>query len=136
MSQGVRIQGSSLPSSTFIREQIHQGRDARSAPTSPGHALPVIDRSKVDPKMIEAAEGMEAMFIDYMMKVMRETIPKNEMDLESPASQIYRGMQDTEYAQKAAHQGGIGLADQVIAYLGSSGYPVIGERGSSSKEKP
>jgi flagellar protein FlgJ len=136
MTQGIKFQGPSFPPSIQVRENMRQGRDAGSAPTSPNHAVPVIDRSKVDPKVLEAAEGMEAMFIDYMMKVMRETVPKNEMDLESPASQIYRGMQDSEYAQKAAHHGGVGLADQVIAYLGTPGYPVIEGRATSSKEKP
>jgi Rod binding domain-containing protein len=65
---------------------------------------------------------MEAMFIDYMMKVMRESVPKEDMDLESPATSIYRGMQDSEFAQKAARAGGIGLADQIVAYLESQRY--------------
>jgi Rod binding domain-containing protein len=81
-----------------------------------------VDRSKVDPKMLKAAEGMEAMFLDYMMKVMRETVPKNDLDLESPATQIYRGMMDTEVSQKAARAGGIGLADLIVAYLDSQRY--------------
>ena len=83
---------------------------------------PVIDRSKVDPAILEAANGMESMFIEYMMKVMRDTVPENEMDLESPATKVYRGMLDTEYAKKAAATGGIGLGDQVIAYLIERGY--------------
>jgi flagellar protein FlgJ len=79
-------------------------------------AARVAQRSRVDPRMVEAAQGMEAMFLDYMMKVMRETVPKNEMDLESPATQVYRSMLDSEYAQRAARAGGVGLADQIIAY--------------------
>ncbi len=93
-----------------------------SPPTTPGRRLPVIDRTKVDPELIKAAEGMEAMFLDYLMKVMRQTIPKNEMDLESPASGIYRTMLDSEFAQRAARTGGVGLADQIIAYLESQRY--------------
>jgi len=65
---------------------------------------------------------MEAMFLDYMLKVMRQTVPKGELDLESPATEIYRGMLDTETAQKAARAGGIGLADQIIAYLQPQSY--------------
>lgn len=136
MTQGVRSLGVSLPPSSSPRESLRQGSNATTSPTTPNHAIPVVDRSRVDPKLVQAAEGMEAMFLDYMMKVMRETVPKNEMDLESPASQIYRSMQDTEYAQKAAHRGGVGLADQMIAYLSTSGYPVIERRESPSKEKP
>jgi flagellar protein FlgJ len=84
--------------------------------------MPVVDREHADPQIVKAAEGMEAMFLDYMMKVMRETVPKNEMDLESPATGIYRSMMDTEIAQKAAHAGGVGLAEQIIAYLDSQRY--------------
>jgi Rod binding domain-containing protein len=37
--------------------------------------------------------------------------------LESAATNIYRGMQDSEIAQKAARAGGIGLAEQILAYM-------------------
>ncbi|MGK5090167.1 rod-binding protein [Bdellovibrionota bacterium FG-2] len=90
--------------------------------STPAHRIYPVDRSKVDPSVIRAAEGMESMFINHMMSAMRQTIPKNDMDLESPASNIYRGMLDSEYAQKAAQVGGIGLADQIIAYLEAQRY--------------
>ena len=96
--------------------------DAQSARVSSAKRMPQVDRSKVSPEVLKAAEGMEAMFLDYLMKVMRETVPKNDMDLESPATNIYRGMMDSEIAQKAAHRGGIGLAEQIIAYLESNRY--------------
>jgi len=89
---------------------------------TPASRTAVIDKSKVDPKTREAAEGMEAMFLDYMMKVMRETVPKNDMDLESPATKIYRGMLDSEFARTAVRTGGIGLAEQIIAYLEANRY--------------
>lgn len=110
------------PLTPSLGARLDFGANAMTAPTTPERRLPVVDKDKVDPTIRKAAEGMEAMFLDYMMKVMRETVPKNEMDLESPATSIYRGMQDSEYAQKAAHQGGIGLADQLIAYLESERY--------------
>ena len=96
----------------------------------------MIDRSKVDPQLLKSAEGMESMFLNYMMKVMRQTIPRNEMDLESPATDIYRGMLDTSLAEKAAHRGGIGLADQIIAYLHPGGYNQRQGQGVPKKEKP
>lgn len=109
----------------------------------PPQRVPVVDKSKVDPGILKAAEGMEAMFLDYMMKVMRQTVPKNEMDLDSPATEIYRGMLDTETAQRAAHSGGIGLADQIIAYLQPQGYylsqgeqfPPMDQRNVSSDDR-
>jgi Rod binding domain-containing protein len=90
----------------------------------------------VNPEIVKAAEGMEAMFLDYMMQVMRQTVPKNDMDLDSPATRIYQSMMDSEYAQKAAHQGGIGLADQIIAYLDSQRYNINQGHGVPKKEKP
>lgn len=96
--------------------------NALTAPVTPERRVPVVDKTRIDPKMLEVAQGMEGMFLDYMMKVMRETVPKQEGDLESPATRIYRGMQDSEFAKRAAQAGGIGLADQIIAYYESQRY--------------
>lgn len=93
-----------------------------TAPTTPGNRLPVVDKSKVDPQTLKAAEGMEAMFLDYLMKVMRQSVPKNSMDLENGATEIYRSMLDSETAQRAARAGGVGLADQIVAYLEAQRY--------------
>ncbi len=104
-------------------------------PVSSSRRLPqAVDWSRVDPKVREAAQGMEAIFIDYLMKVMRETVPKNELDLESPATGIYRSMMDSEVAQKAARRGGIGLAEQIVAYLESNRYSR--SRGGGSRIAP
>jgi Rod binding domain-containing protein len=83
---------------------------------------PQKDLSQVDPKLVEAAQGMEAMFLDYMYSVMRKTIPKNEMDLENSATKIYRSLLDSEMAQKAAKAGGVGLAEIIIENMESRGY--------------
>lgn len=97
-------------------------RDTKDAPITPDKRVPVVDKTKVDPITLKAAQGMEAMFLDYMMKTMRDTVPKSEMDLENAATGVYRSMMDTEVAQKAAKAGGIGLADQIIAYLEAQRY--------------
>jgi flagellar protein FlgJ len=115
--------------------RMDNGANVLSAPTTPGHQLPLVDRSKADPEIVKAAEGMEAMFLDYMMKVMRETVPKNEMDMENPATAIYRGMMDSEMAQKAAHNGGTGLANQLIAYLDSQRYNLPRGQGVPAKQQ-
>lgn len=127
---------SSLPSSLPSTKNREWGNSAREAPQTPGRQVPVIDRSKVDPSILKAAEGMEAMFLDQLMQVMRQTVPKGDMDLESSATQIYQSMLDTEYSQKAAHTGGIGLADLIIAYLDSQRYNLPQGHGVPSKEKP
>lgn len=108
------VDRASLPTDNLMAEAR---RGAREAHTTPNHRLPVLDRNKVDPQVVKAAEGMEAMFLDYLMKVMRETVPESEMGMESPATRIYKSMMDSDVAQKAARAGGVGLADQLIAYM-------------------
>ncbi len=93
-----------------------------------------IDRSKVDPRILEAADGMEAMFVDYMLKVMRQTVPKGELVEQSAATEIYQGMLDSEIAQKAARSKGFGLSDQIIAYLNSRSY--TGNTGAGARTTP
>ena len=113
------------------------GANALTAPQTPSHRLPHVDRSKVDPQIVQAAEGMESMFLNYMMKVMRQTVPKNDMDLSNPATDIYQGMLDSEYADKAAHAGGVGLADTIIAYMDPKSYNLSpGQMNAPAGEKP
>ncbi len=100
--------------------------------SSPSKVAVHVDRTQADPENIKAGEAMEGMFLDYMMKVMRETVPKGEFS--SPATEIYQSMLDSEHAQKAAHAGGIGLADMVIAYLESQRYNRI--TGGSHEGQP
>lgn len=90
--------------------------------------LPRQRHENVDPALVDAAQGMEAMFLDYLMKVMRQTVPKNDMSLENPATEIYRSMLDSEVAQKAARTQGVGLADQIIDYLDPSRYNQVRSR--------
>jgi Rod binding domain-containing protein len=98
---------------------------------TPNRRLPQINREQVPKELRDAAEGMEAMFLDYLMKTMRQTVPKSEMDLENPATEIYRSMQDGETAKMAARSGGVGLADQIIAYMMAERYDL--ERTSGAK---
>lgn len=102
--------------------QIEWGANALTAPQTPSARLPHVDRSKINPQIVQAAEGMETMFLDYMMKVMRQSVPKNDMDLSNPATEIYQGMLDSDYAEKAAKTGGVGLADTIIAYMAPESY--------------
>jgi|GEM_PF-651612 len=93
-----------------------------------------IDRTQVDPRILEAADGMEAMFVDYMLKVMRQTVPKGELVEQSAATEIYQGMLDSEIAQKAVRSKGFGLSDQIIAYLNSRSY--TGNTGAGARMTP
>lgn len=90
--------------------------------STPVRRDPGVDMSQVDPETRKAAEGMESMFLDYLMQTMRKTVPKSEMSLDNNASEIYQGMLDSESAQRAARAGGVGLAEQIVAYLHRARY--------------
>jgi flagellar protein FlgJ len=79
-------------------------------------------REDVDPQIREAAEGLEAMFLNTMLQAMRGTVQESEYSLENPATKIYRGMLDQEVASQTARNNSVGLADQIIAYLEQRGY--------------
>jgi len=123
------------PTNSEDAQTMRRG-NAFSAPHTPSNRAPHVDRSKVDPKIIEAAEGMETMFVDYLMKVMRETVPKNDMDLNNPASEMYQGMLDSENAQNAVKAGGVGLTDTIIAYLAPQSYTLDQRQMNASEKAP
>ncbi|MCC7440149.1 MAG: rod-binding protein [Bdellovibrionales bacterium] len=132
-----QIPGSGSPRAPLPNSSnMDWGRDARSAPVTPSNRQPVIDRSKVDPQIVKAAEGMEALFLDHMMQAMRKTVPKGEMGLHNAATEIYEGMLDAEYAKKAAGAGGYGMADLIIAYMDSGRYNAVRGPGAVPGRQP
>ncbi len=93
---------------------------------APANRLPLAPPQRQhDPELVKAAQGMEALFLDYLMQVMRQSIPKNEMGMNSNAIDLYQGMLDSEMTQQVAHQQGggqgsgsrLGLADQILNSL-------------------
>ncbi len=89
---------------------------------------------KIDPEVLQAAQGMEAMFLDTMFQVMRQTVQDNDMNLENTATKLERSMMDSELAQNAAKTSGVGLAEQIVAYLEAQGYN--NKAGSSNEGTP
>jgi len=60
----------------------------------------------------ETAQQFEAMFIQMMMKSMRDASFKGEL-LESSALETFQGMQDREISVQMAKRGGLGIADML-----------------------
>lgn len=81
-----------------------------------------IDKSKVDPQILKAAQGMEAVFLNTMIESMRKTVPENELSMNNHATEIYRSMLDNEMAQKVSQNNSVGLSDLIIDYLESHRY--------------
>ena len=63
----------------------------------------------------QAAQQFEAVFMNMLMKSMRDTLPKDGM-LESDSTRAYTGMFDQQLAQKLSEKGA-GLAEMIVRQL-------------------
>jgi flagellar protein FlgJ len=66
-------------------------------------------------KLREVSDQLEGVFINMMMKAMRNTIPESEGLFEkSTAEKMFQSMLDESYADKMAEAGGIGISDMIF----------------------
>lgn len=90
-----------------------------------GFALDIngLERLKTDARVDkqgaagEVARQLEALFIDMMMKSMREAVPDSGLT-DSRDTQFYQSLLDKQWSQVMARRG-IGLADQLLGQLGA-----------------
>ncbi len=76
-----------------------------------------IDYSRLDQRLVKAARGMEANFMKQMVRTMRKSVQESPETKANQGLQLFRGMLDDKYADSAAGQGGIGIADMIIRHL-------------------
>jgi peptidoglycan hydrolase FlgJ len=62
----------------------------------------------------EAAQGMEAQFMREMLRNMRKTVQESPETANNRGVQIFRGMLDDQYAERAVKHQGIGLAEVIV----------------------
>jgi len=62
----------------------------------------------------QACQEFESFFIYYMLKVMRQTVPKVDLIDGGLAKEIYTSLFDEQLAQKVSEGGGIGLAKLLL----------------------
>jgi peptidoglycan hydrolase FlgJ len=65
----------------------------------------------------KAAEEFESIFMELMLKAMRDTVPKEGLTSGGNAEDVYRGMLDSEYAKVMAGQHSSGLAETITRQL-------------------
>jgi flagellar protein FlgJ len=63
-----------------------------------------------DPNLKKACAEFESLFMFYLLKEMRATIPKSGFISGGSAEEIYTSMLDTQLAKELALKGGIGLS--------------------------
>ena len=67
----------------------------------------------------KACSDMESLFIYYMLKEMRATIPKTGFMSGGKSEEIYTSMLDSHMAKELSKAGGIGLSSILLNQIGS-----------------
>ena len=70
----------------------------------------------------ETAQQFEAMFLQMMMKTMRDATPKSDL-VESAAKYTFEGMFDKEVSMSMAKRNALGLADMLVKHMPDSTAP-------------
>ena len=70
-----------------------------------------------DAELKETCCELESLFINYLLKEMRQTIDKSGFISGGRAEEIYTSMLDTHMAKQFAHKGGIGLSSIFMEQL-------------------
>lgn len=109
--------------------------EAVSAPTSPAQALARQGGPKTpesvramstttgappDARLEQACADMEALFVSYLFKSMRASIPESGLLDGGHAEDIYTAMLDEEVAHQLSRQGGLGVQQMLRRQLSSS----------------
>ena len=69
----------------------------------------------------EVASQFEALFVQQMMKSMRDAVPKSDL-MNSDHLDTYQAMADQQMAVNLSEQGGIGIARMLVEQMQTRGY--------------
>jgi len=72
-----------------------------------------VEQSARRGELLRASQEFESYFLAYLMKVMRETVPKGALTA-NRMGDMYYSFYDEEIGKRAAQAGGIGLSDYVL----------------------
>ena len=120
-------------------ESANHGMQAASASASHYHDASALSRlkqvSKSDPHEAakEVATQFEAMFIQMMLKSMRDAIPKGGL-FDSNDLETYTEMADQQIAINLSKSGGMGLADVITRQLTLGRADTAAEQATSAED--
>lgn len=68
-------------------------------------------------KLEKVSRDFESVFLGYLLKTMRDTVPKSDFFGHTREQEIFGSMRDEEMAKGMAKAGGIGLAKMMVEQL-------------------
>jgi flagellar protein FlgJ len=88
------------------------GPFASPGPSVAAPASNVDDRQSAEPQkpLKSACRDFESLFVHYMLKQMRRTVPQDGLFGAGQAGKMYTSMMDSEVAKEISRQRGLGLA--------------------------
>ena len=95
--------------------QLSGAADKAQATTATGKA----DAAETA-KLTKVSKDFESIFLAYMLKTMRQSVPKEGLMEESQGEEIFSGMRDEELSKGMANAGGIGLSKLLVDQLKQS----------------
>ncbi len=69
-------------------------------------------------EMEKATREFEAFFLSYMLKTMRESVPKDGLLSGRKGEEIYTSMLDDALSKEMSERGGIGIGELMLKQLG------------------
>ncbi len=106
-----------LNSLTTLAVDQAAGVGPKRFPDKPGQLAPM-DPARQRADLEKAAQEFEAVFLNTLLKAMRQTVPTNELFNGGGATKFYRQMHDAEVAKSlATGHAGMGIADMIVRQL-------------------
>jgi flagellar protein FlgJ len=87
---------------------------ALAAPKNASISLTAKTAPNDEREIMKAARRFEAIFINMMLKTMRESIQKSELFDKNQGEEMFTSMFDSEVANRMAEQSGLGVARMVF----------------------
>lgn len=75
------------------------------------------DKAEALKKLEKVTRDFESIFIGYLLKTMRDTVPKSDFFGHTREQEIFGSMRDEEMAKGMARAGGIGLSRMMVEQL-------------------
>lgn len=67
----------------------------------------------------QAAKEFERLFVEIMLKSMRQNVPESPLFGESNAREIFQDMLDGEYAKMMVERRGFGISEAMVKQMGN-----------------
>jgi len=100
----------------------------KAQPSSGPHKADGLDAAK-KAKLGKAVQEFESVFVGYLLKTMRATVPKSEVSGDGFGGDIMEGMFDMEMAKHISRNSGLGIAEMLYKQMTGEPLPSASHQG-------